>query len=189
MLFQQCCFLHCFSPLPTRHFAHQEEVNFHTTDCYVCFLLTTRMYCQLHLHCILMFIYGDQLLTLYNHNLMIYWHPCELFPEHQYFKISNACVHCKSRLLPLYLAIALFPVADLGGIKGVHLHPLWRLVMYFCVNNWTSPSNDYAAVACSNNNQAQLHTHVSVPYWSPDVWLGLELLWGIQLGLNNSLAT
>ena len=65
--------------------------------------------------------------------------------------------------------------------------------MYFCVNNWTSPSNDYAAVACSNNNQAQLHTHVSLPYWSPDVWLGLELLRGIQLGLpailNNSLAT
>jgi len=27
-----------------------------------------------------------------------------------------------------------------------------------------SPSNDYAAVACSNNNQAQLHTHVSLPY-------------------------
>ena len=36
--------------------------------------------------------------------------------------------------------------------------------MDFCVHNCTSPSNDYAAVACSNNNQAQLHTHVSVPY-------------------------
>ena len=32
---------------------------------------------------------------------------------------------------------------------------------------------------CSNN-QAQLHTHISVPYWSPDVWLGLELLRDIQ---------
>ena len=31
-----------------------------------------------------------------------------------------------------------------------------RLVMYFCVHNCTSPSNDYAGVACSNNNQAQL---------------------------------
>ena len=27
-----------------------------------------------------------------------------------------------------------------------------------------SPSNDYTAVACNNNNQAQLHNHVSVPY-------------------------
>ena len=56
-----------------------------------------------------------------------------------------------------------------------------------------NPSNDYAAVTCSNNNQAQLHTHVSVSYRSPDVWLGLELLWDIQLGLpailNNSLAS
>jgi len=85
--------------------------------CYVCFLLTTRMYCQLHLHCILMFIYGDQLLTLYNHNLMIYWHPCELFPEHQYFKISNACVHRKSRLLPLYL-YSLVPSGGFRGDKG-----------------------------------------------------------------------
>ena len=32
------------------------------------------------------------------------------------------------------------------------------------------------AVECTNNNQAQLHTHVSVLYWSPDVWLGLKLL-------------
>ena len=33
------------------------------------------------------------------------------------------------------------------------------------------------------NSLAQLHTHVSVPYWSPDVWLGLELLRDIQFGL------
>ena len=59
---------------------------------------------------------------------------------------------------------------------------LWRLVMYFCVNNCTSPSNDYTAVECSNNNQAQLNTHVSVSYWSPDDWLGLELLRDIQFG-------
>ena len=31
--------------------------------------------------------------------------------------------------------------------------------MYFCIHNCMSPSKDYAAVACSNNNQAQLHTH------------------------------
>ena len=30
-------FLHCFSPLPTWHFAHQEEVNFHTAG-YVVFV-------------------------------------------------------------------------------------------------------------------------------------------------------
>jgi len=45
--------------------------------------------------------------------------------------------------------------------------------------------------ALSNNDQAQLHTHVSVPYWSPDVWLGLELLRDIQFELpailDNSL--
>jgi len=51
-------------------------------------------------------------------------------------------------------------VADLGGYKCT---PLWWLVIYFCLHNCTSPSNDYAAVACSNN-QAQLHTHVSVLY-------------------------
>ena len=65
--------------------------------------------------------------------------------------------------------------------------------MYFCIHNCTSPSNDYAAMACGNNNQAQLHTHISVPFWSPDVWLGLELLRGIQFRLpailNNSLAS
>ena len=70
-----------------------------------------------------------------------------------------------------------------GGKGGCKCTPLWRLVMYFCVHNCTSPSNDYAAVACSNNNQAQLHTHESVRYWSPDVWPGLELLRNIQFGL------
>jgi len=64
-----------------------------------------------------------------------------------------------------------FSVADLGGLGGANA----PLVMYFCVHNCTSPSNDYAAVAWSHNNQAQSHTHVSVCYWSPDVWLGLEL--------------
>ena len=48
---------------------------------------------------------------------------------------------------------------------GAHVYlpgTTWELVMYFCVHNCTSPSNDYAAVGCSNNNQAQL-------YSSPDV--------------------
>ena len=45
--------------------AHQEgKVNFHTTR-------TMRTYCYLHLHYILIFIYGDQLLTLYN--LTVIW--------------------------------------------------------------------------------------------------------------------
>ena len=79
------------------------------------------------------------------------------------------------------------------GGGGCKCTPLWRLVMYFCVHICTSLSNDYTAVACSNNNQAQLHTHVLVPYWSPDVCLDLELLRDIQFGLppilNNSLAS
>ena len=45
-----------------------------------------------------------------------------------------------------------------GGFRGVRggakCTPLWWRVMYFCVHNCTSPSNDYAGVACSNNNQA-----------------------------------
>jgi len=32
----------------------------------------------------------------------------------------------------------------------------------FCIHNCTSPSNGYEAVAYSNNNQAQLHTRVSI---------------------------
>ena len=39
----------------------------------------------------------------------------------------------------------------------------------------------------------QQHTHVPVPYWSPDICLGLELLRDIQFGLtavlNKSLAS
>ena len=45
------------------------------------------------------------------------------------------------------------------------MHPpphLWRLVMYFCIHNCTSPSNDYAAVACNNNNHAQLHSSLLI---------------------------
>jgi len=49
------------------------------------------------------------------------------------------------------------------------MHPPLAASNEFCVHNSMSPSKDYAAVAFSNNNQAQLHTHASVPYSSPDV--------------------
>ena len=49
------------------------------------------------------------------------------------------------------------------GGKG-DLHPPLAASNVFCVNNCTSPSNDYTAVECSNNDQVQLNTHVSVPY-------------------------
>ena len=39
-------------------------------------------------------------------------------------------------------------LADLREVRGVQMH---RLVMYFCVHLCTSPSNDFTAVACSNN--------------------------------------
>ena len=55
-------------------------------------------------------------------------------------------------------------MADLGGIRGVQMHPYLAASSVFCVHNSTSPSNDYAAVAYSNNDQAQLHSHVSVSY-------------------------
>ena len=51
-------------------------------------------------------------------------------------------------------------MADLRGANA-----LWRLVMVFAyIAICTSPSNDYTAVACSKNNQAQLSTCISVPY-------------------------
>ena len=77
------------------------------------------------------------------------------------------------------------------GVRRVQMHPPLAASSIFCVHNCTSAWNGYAAVACSNNNQAQLHTRISIPYWSPDVGLGLELLWDTQFGLpailNNSL--
>ena len=66
-----------------------------------------------------------------------------------------------TRLVKWLLPVA---VADLGGVRGVQMHPPLAASNVFCVHNCMSPSNDYAAVACSNNNQAQLHIHVSVPY-------------------------
>ena len=63
----------------------------------------------------------------------------------------------------------LFSVADLGGGGGVQMHPPLAASNVFRINNCTSPSNGYTAVECSNNNHAQLHTHISAPYLSPDV--------------------
>ena len=50
-------------------------------------------------------------------------------------------------------------MADLGGVRGVQMHPPLAASNVFCVHNCTNPSNDYAAVACSNNNQACTVTH------------------------------
>ena len=52
-------------------------------------------------------------------------------------------------------------MADLGRVRGVQMHPPLAASNVFCVHNCTSPSNDYAAVACSNNNQAQLDSRIS----------------------------
>ena len=43
---------------------------------------------------------------------------------------------------------------------GVQIHPPLAAssVFFSYITARVHPSNDYAAVACSNNNQAQLHT-------------------------------
>jgi len=43
------------------------------------------------------------------------------------------------------------PVADLGGVRGVQMHPPLVASNVFCVHNCTSPSNDYAAVATKHS--------------------------------------
>ena len=53
-------------------------------------------------------------------------------------------------------------MANLREVRGCKCTSLWRLVMYFCVHTCTSPSNDYTAVACSNKNQAQLHSSLLI---------------------------
>ena len=52
-----------------------------------------------------------------------------------------------------HAGISVFHKKNSGGFRGGKCTPLWRRVMYFCVHNCTSPSNDNAGVACSNNNQ------------------------------------
>ena len=52
-----------------------------------------------------------------------------------------------------HVTAAQWTVGDSGGGKGLGVRNV------FCAHNFTSPSNDYAGVACCNN-----HTHVSVPY-------------------------
>jgi len=46
-----------------------------------------------------------------------------------------------------------------GGKRGANAPPLPLVASNVFI---TTPSNDYAAVACSNKNHAQLHTHISV---------------------------
>ena len=48
-------------------------------------------------------------------------------------------------------------VADLGGVRGMQMHPplaASNVFLHAYMHNCTCPSKDYAAVACSNNNQA-----------------------------------
>ena len=94
---------------------------------------------------------------------------CEKCEEGKGYRlISLLSFHLLSfRLLRTNVCHFAYSVADLGGVRGVRgvqIHPPLAASNVFCVNNCTSPSNDYTAVACSNNNQAQLHTRVSVPY-------------------------
>ena len=72
---------------------------------------------------------------------------------------SPAQVHWVERLhlskMPLAAAITIS-----GEFKGgKDLHPPLAASNVFCIHICTSPSNDFTAVVCSNNNQAQLRTH------------------------------
>jgi len=58
---------------------------------------------------------------------------------------NKYCIICKLSEVPK-------AVADLGGVRGVQMYPPLVASNVFCIHNCTSPSNDYAAVACSNNN-------------------------------------
>jgi len=52
-------------------------------------------------------------------------------------------------------------VADLGGgVRGC----FWWLVMYLCIHNCMSPSNDYAAVWHAATTTRHSYTLISVPY-------------------------
>ena len=66
----------------------------------------------------------------------------------------------------------------------MHCTSLWQLLMCFCVHICMSPSNDYTALACSINNQAQFtHSRISFLLISRSLsryFLGLELLQDIQ---------
>jgi len=89
-------------------------------------------------------------------------------------------LHTSRYVIPQWVhksPVTSFSVADLRGLGRC------KCTASNVLHNCTSPSKDYAAVAWSHNNQAQLHTHISVPYRFPDVWLGLELLQDIQFGL------
>ena len=77
-------------------------------------------------------------------------------------------------------------MADLRGVRGCKCTPLWRLVMYFCIHIWVSPSNDYTAVACCNNNQAQLHSSLLISW---HLSRPIELLRDIQFRLPAILTT
>jgi len=79
-------------------------------------------------------------------------------------------------------------VSSSGGFRGCKCTLLWRLVMYFVYI--TAQVHQSSGI---QQQQPGTVAHISVPYWSPDVWLSPELLRDIQFGLqailNNSLAS
>ena len=50
-------------------------------------------------------------------------------------------------------------MADLGGVRGVQMHPPLAASNVFCVHNCTSPSNDYAMSSGMQQQQPGTVTH------------------------------
>ena len=73
--------------------------------------------------------------------------------------LDMLCELCKSLNVASHINNYLWLAIVVSGFRGVQVHPLWLLVMYVCEYNCTSPSNDYAAVACSNNSLHATVTH------------------------------
>ena len=104
---------------------------------------TTRVYCQ--------FMGGGKRVPLpaYDFACILVWLPDHVNDRDLWSGNETLCTHAykigkrrPSNGQQLQIVVNGFSVADLVG----------KAVMYFCVHNCTSPSNDYTAVVCSNNN-------------------------------------
>ena len=91
-------------------------------------------------------------------------------------------------LLLIIIPIKIYSVADSRRVRGVQTDPTPSVASNVFLRTYLHESINwlYSTVACSNNNQAQLHTCASVPCWSPNVCLDLELLRDIQFRLPAS---